>query len=165
MPIRALLFLLSLAIYGLAQVLPCLSFVSVPTELALKESAAGNMSLDTFDDTLIAMSGFELTMYGGLALLLFWQKAAIGWLANPAYWCSAVLFSRQRYRSAAIISVLAVIAGGIGTTLAFHYTLPTGSSPYSSFALKGILPGFWLWLMAPVLLVLSSVLCLFRPIK
>ncbi len=87
MPIRALIFLLSLTIYGLAQALPCLSFTSVPTKLTFEEAAAGNMSLDTFDDTLIPMSGFELTIYGGLALLLFWQIAAIGWLANPIYWC------------------------------------------------------------------------------
>lgn len=164
MPIRALLFLLSLAVYGVAQALPCLSFISVPTELALEETAAGKMSLDTFDDALVSMSGFELTMYGGLALLLFWQVAAIGWLANPAYWCSAVLFSRQRYKSAAIASVLAVIVGGIGTTSAYHYNLPTGS-PYSSLALQSVLPGFWLWLTAPITIAIASVLCLVRPIS
>ena len=162
MPIRALLFLLSLAIYCLVQALPCLSFISVPTELALKEIATGDMSLDSFGNTPIPMSGFELTMYGGLALILFWQIAAIGWLANPLYWCSAVLFSRQQYKSAAIASVLAVFVGGIGTTLAFHYMLPTGSSPYSRFALQEMLPGFWLWLTAPTILTISSVLCLVR---
>ena len=162
MPIRALLFLLSLAVYALVQALPCLTFLSVPTELALEEIAADNMRLDTFDNSLVAMGGFELTMYGGLALLLFWQIAAIGWLANPLYWCAAVLFSCQRYKSAAIASVLAVVVGGIGTTLAFHYTLPTGSSPYSSFALQGMLPGFWLWLTAPVMLAIAAVLCLVR---
>lgn len=165
MPIRALIFLLSLAIYGLAQALPCLSFISVPTELALEEIAAGNMSLETFDEALITMSGFELTISGGLALLLFWQVAAIGWLANPIYWCSAVLFSRQQYKGAAIAAVLAVVVGGAGTILAFHYALPAGSSPYASLALQRMLPGFWLWLTAPVMLILSSVLCLVRPIN
>jgi len=162
MPICALLFLLSLVIYGLAQALPCLSFISVPTALALKEIAGGNMSLDAFDNIPFPMSGFELTLYGGLALILFWQISAIGWLANPLYWCSALLFSQQKYKGAAIVSVLAVVVGGIGTTLAFHYMLPTGSSPYSSFALQSMLPGFWLWFSAPIMMATSSVLCLFR---
>lgn len=142
MPTQALLLLLSLAIYGVVQALPCLSFISAPTEFALKEIAQGKISLDTFDNTLITMSSWKLTISGGLALLLFWQTAAIGWLANPIYWSSVVLFSRQQYKSAAILSVLAVVVGGVGTTLAFYYTLPAGSSSYSSLTLQYILPDF-----------------------
>ncbi len=163
MSIRALLFLLSLIVYGLAQVLPCLSFVAVPTGLALEEINAGNMSLDTFDEAPITMNGLELTTYGALALLLFWQIGAVGWLANPVYWCAAVLFGRRQYRRAAITAVLAAVIGGIGTNLAFHYALPTGSSPYAAFALQQMLPGFWLWLTAPAVLTLSSIFCLVRP--
>ncbi|MGB3789388.1 MAG: hypothetical protein WA949_15360 [Phormidesmis sp.] len=163
MSMRALLFLLSLIVYGLAQALPCLSFIAIPTELALEEINAGNMSLDTFDKTPITMNGLKLTTYGALALLLFWQIAAVGWLANPIYWCAAVLFSRRQYRSAAIAAVLSVIVGGIGTYLAFYYPLPAGSTPYSSLALQQMRPGFWLWLTAPVMLALSSIFCLVRP--
>jgi hypothetical protein len=156
------LFLLSLAAYGLAHALPCLGFLSVPTETALAEAAAGNMTLDAFNGDIVTMNGLELTMYGAIALLLFWQVAAVGWLANPLYFGAVVLFNRQRYLSGALVAVLAAIVGGVGTTLAFQFPLPTGSSPYSSFALQHVLPGFWLWLSAPVLLAVTSLLCLFR---
>ena len=161
MIIRAL-FLLSLAAYGLAHALPCLGFLSVPTDTTLAEVAAGNMTLDAFNNDIFPMNGLELTMYGAIALLLFWQVAAVGWLANPLYLGSILLFNRRQYLSGALVAMLAAIVGGAGTTLAFQFPLPTGSSPYSSFALQQMLPGFWLWLSAPLLLAFASMLCLFR---
>ncbi|MGC1308797.1 MAG: hypothetical protein WA885_16345 [Phormidesmis sp.] len=138
----------SLFLYGLAQALPCLEFTFVPTEYAQLPADLRELSHETLPDRSYAMAGIELSM-GGMVGLLMLQISAIGWLANPLYWASAVLFMRQQYSYAVTLGGLAVLIGGAGTALAFRFPLPAGSGPGSAMILNSMLIGFWVWLAAP----------------
>ena len=146
--------LLSFVLYGLAMVLPCLSFAAQPTEFALQEIEAGVITGDSIGLGLVTMNGFELTFWG--VIVLAFEVGAVGWFANPIYWGAALLFSRHRYKGAALVAGAAVVVGGFGTLLAFRYVLPAGSTPYLQLALQHLLVGFWLWLAAPASLAITA---------
>jgi hypothetical protein len=108
-----------------------------------------------------AMKGIELTFFGIIGLL-FLQIPAIGWLANPIYWLCCITFMRQHYRFSAIAGMAAVLIGWGGTFSAFWFNLPADSGGVSEFSLSHFLLGFWLWLAAPGLIALISIIYLFK---
>jgi len=143
----------SLLLYGMALSLPCLLFNIVPRDPLVVNHLK--------DYGIYEMKGIEVTAWGILGLL-FLQIPAIGWLANPAYWLSCILFARQKYKFSAITSLTAIAVGYGGTLSAFWFKLPNGSNPDSALALKKLLVGFWIWLDAPVLLALISLFLLMK---
>ena len=154
MSLRALLTIFSLLLYGMAQALPCLSFVSESAIEVLEPAVTGQIPLESLAGNTIVMKGMELSFWGFFGLL-FLQIPALGWLANPTYLFSLVLLHRQRYSRAAIVALAAVVIGGFGTASAFYFNLPNGSSP-SEIALKQMLLGFWLWLAAPGVIAVGA---------
>ncbi|WP_052049494.1 hypothetical protein [Leptolyngbya sp. KIOST-1] len=81
---------------------------------------------------------------------------AIAWLANPLYWLACGLFVGGRYGGAIASALFAVFIGFAGTLSAYRFPLPNGSNPFSQLQLVQLLPGFWLWLAAPALLVVIA---------
>jgi hypothetical protein len=148
----------SLFCYGLAQALPCLMFLIVPNDFVGKYIPSGKLNAYGAPIDLYDYSGIELTIAGLFGLLFMQIPPALGWLANPAYWLSSVFFMQQKYLNAAIVGSLAVIIGYLGTISAFWYDLPNGSSPNSHLALDRLLAGFWVWLAAPGVIALASVI-------
>ncbi len=149
-----ILFLgLSLFLYGLALALPCLLFNVVPTE------SVGASSSDPND--VYAMKGIELTFFGIIGLL-FLQIPAIGWFANPIYWLCCVTFMMRRYQFAIIAGIAAILIGFGGTFSTFWFNLPADSGGVAEFALNQFLLGFWLWLAAPGLIILISIIGLLK---
>ncbi|MEQ9621606.1 hypothetical protein [Coleofasciculus chthonoplastes] len=144
---------LSLFLYGIALALPCLLFNVVPTD------SVGVSPSDPND--VYAMKGIELTFFGIIGLL-FLQIPAIGWFANPLYWLCCITFIMQRYRFSAIAGIAAVLIGFGGTFSAFWFKLPADSGGVSEFALNQLLLGFWLWLAAPGLIALVSIIGLLK---
>lgn len=144
---------LSLFLYGIALVLPCLLFDVVPKD------SVGVIPSDPND--VYAMKGIELTFFGIIGLL-FLQVPAIGWLANPIYWLCCIMFMMQRYRFSTIAGIAAVLIGFGGTFSAFWFNLPADSGGVSELALNKLLLGFWLWLAAPVFIALVSIIGLLK---
>lgn len=144
---------LSLFLYGIALALPCLLFNVVPLD------SVGVSPSDPND--IYAMKGIELTFFGIIGLL-FLQIPAIGWLANPIYWLCCATFVMQRYQFSAIAGIAAILIGFSGTFSAFWFNLPADSGGVSELALNQLLLGFWLWLAAPGLLSLISIIRLFK---
>jgi hypothetical protein len=145
-----ILFLgLSLFLYGVAQALPCLLFNVVPID-----AAGGGLS---DPNNVYAMKGIELTFFGMIGLL-FLQIPAIGWFANPLYWLGCITFLMQRYRFSAIAGMAAILIGFSGTFSAFWFNLPADSGGVSELALSQFLLGFWLWLVAPGVIALVSMI-------
>ena len=144
---------LSLLAYGIAMVLPCVLFNVVPIDPAkVNPLNVGDVH---------AMKGIELTAWGIFGLL-FLQIPAIGWLANPIYWLCCLCFGRQQYKLSAIAAITSVVIGFAGTLSAFWFPLPADSGGVSEFTLNQLLFGFWLWLAAPGLLALISIIWLFK---
>lgn len=85
--------------------------------------------------------------------MLFLQVPAITWLANPLYWLACGLFVRRSYGGAITSALLAILIGFTGTLSAYRFLLPNGSNPSSQLQLVQLLPGFWLWLAAPAMLI------------
>jgi len=106
-----------------------------------------------------AMKGIELTFFGIIGLF-FLQIPAIGWLANPIYWACCTTFMMQRYRRSIIAGIAAILIGFGGTFLAFWFNLPADSGGVAEFTLNRFLLGFWLWLAAPGLIALASIISL-----
>jgi len=105
--------------------------------------------------SIFIMNGAEVTACGILGLL-FLQVPAIGWLANPLYWFSCLLFVQKKYKLSITAACIAIILGFTGTISAYWLPLPNGSSPNSQFLLTQLLPGFWLWLAAPAFLIMIA---------
>lgn len=149
-----ILFLgLSLFLYGIALALPCLLFNVVPI---------GSIGVSPSDpNDVYAMKGIELNFFGIIGLL-FLQIPAISWLTNPIYWSCCITFMMQRYRFSAIAGIAAIIIGFGGTFSAFWFNLPADGGGVSELALNQLLLGFWLWLAAPGLIALASVIALLK---
>jgi hypothetical protein len=107
------------------------------------------------------MKGIELTFFGMIGLL-FLQIPAIGWLANPIYWLGCITFMMGRYRFSAIAGIAAILIGFGGTFSGFWFNLPADSGGVSELALSQFLLGFWLWLAAPGVIALGSVISLLK---
>ena len=137
---RLFLLGLSLSLYTMGLIFPALAFEIVN----YKTSYSGIM---------VNMRGIEVTAWGILGLL-FLQIPAIGWLANPLYWLSCVLFVKKKYQFSIAAALTAIIVGFIGTISAYWFALPNGSSPDSQILLTKLLLGFWLWLAAPIFLMI-----------
>lgn len=144
---------LSLFLYGIALALPCLLFNVVPTD-----SVGGSPS---DPNNIYAMRGIELTFFG-IVGLLFLQIPAVGWFANPIYWLCCVTFMMQHYRFSTVAGIAAILIGFGGTFSAFWFNLPADSGGVSKFALSQLLLGFWLWLAAPGLMALASIIGLLK---
>lgn len=140
---------LSLFLYGMALALPCLLFNVVPID------SVGASHSDPND--IYAMRGIELTFFGIIGLL-FLKIPAIGWFANPLYWLSCIMFMLRRCRFSAIAGMAAILIGFGGTFSAFWFNLPADSGGVSELALSQFLLGFWLWLAAPGLIALVSII-------
>ena len=140
---------LSLFLYGMALALPCLLFNVVPID------SVGASPSDPND--IYAMRGIELTFFGIIGLL-FLKIPAIGWFANPLYWLSCITFMLRRCRFSAIAGMAAILIGFGGTFSAFWFNLPADSGGVSELALSQLLLGFWLWLAAPGLIALVSII-------
>ena len=138
------LFLLgiSLLLYITALSLPALTFKRVEHRAMHANS-------------IYIMKGLEVTAWGIFGLL-FLQWPAIGWLANPLYWFSCVLFANKKYKFSTAAAFISIILGFAGTISAYWLALPNGSNPYSHMILTKLLPGFWLWLAAPAFLMIIS---------
>ena len=108
-----------------------------------------------------AMKGIELTFLGIIGLL-FLQIPAIGWIANPLYWLCCITFMLHRHSFSAITGIAAVLIGFGGTFSAFWFNLPADSGGVSEFSLSQLLLGFWLWLAAPGVIALASVIGLLQ---
>jgi len=144
---------LSLFLYGIALALPCLLFNVFPID-----SVDGSLSDPS---NVYAMRGGELTFFGIIGLL-FLQIPAIGWFANPLYWLCCITFMMRRYRLSAIAGTAAILIGFGGTFSAFWFNLPADSGGVSELALSQFLLGFWLWLAAPGVIALVSVISLLK---
>ncbi|WP_008312030.1 hypothetical protein [Leptolyngbya sp. PCC 6406] len=144
---------LSLFLYGIALALPCLLFNVVPTD------SIGVIPSDPND--VYAMKGIELTFLGIIGLL-FLQIPAIAWFANPLYWLCCITFMIKRYRFSAITGIVAILIGFGGTFSAFWFNLPADSGGVSELALSQFLFGFWLWLVAPSVIALASIIGLLK---
>lgn len=72
------------------------------------------------------------------------------------------MFMMQHYWVSAIAGIAAVIIGFGGTFSAFWFNLPADSGGVSELALNKLLLGFWLWLSAPVLIALISIISLLK---
>jgi hypothetical protein len=94
----------------------------------------------------VPSAGLELLLTGALGIL----AGSIAWFANPAYWLALLMFFLKRYRAA---RVFAGIATGIGLTAIFLTEMPGASS---STMVAGLGPGFAVWIVALVLLQVSS---------
>lgn len=143
----------SLFLYGMALALPCLLFNVVPIHVAGVRPPNPN--------DIYAMKGIELTFFG-IVGLLFLKVPAIGWLANPIYWLCCVNFIMQKYRLSIMTGTGAVLIGFGGTFSAFWFNLPADSGGVSELALSQFLLGFWLWLAAPGLIAVASMISLFK---
>ncbi|MGB3311353.1 MAG: hypothetical protein WA939_20700 [Nodosilinea sp.] len=144
---------LSLFLYSIALALPCLLFNVIPIN---------SIGVTPSDPSHVyAMRGIELTFFGIIGLL-FLQIPAIGWFANPIYWLSCITFMMQRYRVSFIAGIAAIVIGFGGTFLAFWFNLPADSGGIAEFSLNQFLLGFWLWLAAPGLIALVSIVDLLR---
>lgn len=162
MKYRVVFLVLSLLLYGIALSLPCLLFDIVPKPgVSEPNLPTGKLNAYGYPDNIYHMTGIELTI-AGIFGLLFLQIPAVGWLANPTYWLSCIFFVRQQYNFSAISALTAIILGFVGTVSAFWFRLPNGSSPFTDLALNRLLPGFWLWLVAPALLAFISLLRLLQ---
>jgi hypothetical protein len=137
---------LSLVIYIIALSLPSLEFGYI---------SRNTTYINGISDTYI-MRGIEVTAWGVLGLL-FLQVPAIGWLANPLYWLSCILLAQKKYKSSLAAAFISVILGFTGTIAAHWLPLPNGSNPYSQMLLIKLLPGFWLWLAAPICIIITSI--------
>ncbi|MBW4648372.1 MAG: hypothetical protein KME06_06685 [Kastovskya adunca ATA6-11-RM4] len=147
---------LLLLLYGIALSLPCLLFDIVPKPGASGANLpTGELNAYGYPDNIYEVKGIELTI-AGIFGLIFLQIPAVGWLANPAYWLCCIFFARQQDKFSAIVALIAITLGFLGTVSAFWLRLPNGSNPFSELALNKLLPGFWLWLAAPGLLALIS---------
>lgn len=144
---------LSLFLYGVALALPCLLFNVVPIDAASRGLSDPN--------NVYAMKGIELTFFGMIGLL-FLQIPAIGWLGNPLYWLCCITFMMRRYRFSTIAGIVAILIGFGGTGSAFWFNLPADSGGVSELALSQFLLGFWLWLAAPGVIALVSVISLLK---
>ncbi|HEY9846013.1 MAG TPA: hypothetical protein V6D03_07435 [Candidatus Caenarcaniphilales bacterium] len=153
---------LSFLLYGLAMTLPCLFFNIVGKPgVSGPNLPTGALNAYGYPDNIYEMKGIELTI-AGLFGLVFLQLPAVGWLANPLYWASCVFLARQQYRLCALVGLVAVSVGLAGSLSAFWWRLPSGSNPFTEMALQKLLPGFWVWLAAPGLLILASLLRLWQ---
>ncbi|MFH7027965.1 MAG: hypothetical protein ACHBN1_21840 [Heteroscytonema crispum UTEX LB 1556] len=152
---------LSLLLYGIALSIPCLLFDISPKGVPKSEAPPGKINAYGNLDNICDMTGIELTIVGLFGLFGV-IPPAIGWLANPAYWMSCILFARQQYKFSMISALIAIILGFAGTVSAFWFRLPNGSSPFTELALNKLLPGFWLWLAAPGFIALIGVFKLSR---
>ncbi len=139
---RFFLLGISLSLYTMGLISPALAFEIVN----YKTSYSGVM---------VNMRGIEVTAWGVLGLL-FLQIPAIGWLANPLYWLSCVLFVKKKYQFSIASTLTAIIVGFLGTISAYWLALPNGSSPDSQILLTKLLLGFWLWLAAPTFLMIVN---------
>ncbi len=153
MKYKIVLLGLSLFLYGIALALPCLLFNVVPID------SVGGSPSDPND--VYAMKGIELTFFGIIGLL-FLQIPAIGWFANPIYWLCCITFMMKRYKFSTIAGVAAILIGFGGTFSAFWFNLPADSGGVSEFALGQFLLGFWLWLAAPGLIAVTSIIGLLK---
>lgn len=157
---RSLVMLLSLATYGLAQAIPCLGFTEVATDVVQDPSLVDPSLFSTSSNSQITLTGIELFFYGFFGVL-FLQIPAMGWLANPLYGLSLFFFSRARHRKAALLALIALLIGAVGTASAFYFNLPNGSAP-SELMLRQLLIGFWLWLAAPGVIALAALRLFFQ---
>jgi hypothetical protein len=153
---RIILIGLSLILYGIALILPCLLFDILPKGVAKSEAPPGNINAYGNLDNIYEMTGIELTIAGLFGLLFGVIPPSIGWLANPTYWMSCFFFARQQYKLSTIFAIIAIILGFAGTVSAFWFRLPNGSSPITELALNKLLPGFWLWLAAPLFIAIIN---------
>lgn len=153
MKYKIVLLGVSLFLYGIALALPCLLFNVVPIDSVVGSPSDPN--------NVYAMMGIELTFFGMIGLL-FLQIPAIGWFANPLYWLCCITFMMQRYRFSAIAGIGAILIGFGGTFSAFWFNLSADSGGVSELALKQLLLGFWLWLAAPALIALTSIIGLLK---
>ena len=144
---------LSLFLYGIALALPCLLFNVVPID------SVGVIPSDPND--VYAMRGIELTFFGIIGLL-FLQIPALGWFANPIYWLCCITFMMQRYQFSTIAGITAILIGFGGTFSAFWFNLPADSGGIAEFSLNQFLLGFWLWLAAPGLIAIVSIIRLLK---
>ena len=144
---------LSLFLYGIALALPCLLFNVVPID------SVGVIPSDPND--VYAMRGIELTFFGIIGLL-FLQVPALGWFANPIYWLCCITFMMQRYQFSTIAGITAILIGFGGTFSAFWFNLPADSGGIAEFSLNQFLLGFWLWLAAPGLIAIVSIIRLLK---
>ncbi|MCG6133495.1 MAG: hypothetical protein MET45_02315 [Nostoc sp. LLA-1] len=153
---RIILIGLSLILYAIALSLPCLLFDIVPTDVDTLEAPPGNINAYGNVDKSYEMTGIELTIAGLFGLLFGVIPPSIGWLANPIYWMSCFFFARQKYKYSTIFALTAIVLGFTGTVSAFWFRLPNGSSPFTELALNKLLPGFWLWLAAPLFIAIVN---------
>ncbi|GAC1457443.1 MAG: hypothetical protein NVS2B14_06770 [Chamaesiphon sp.] len=162
MKARLLFIGLSLLLYRIALSLPCLLFNIVPVHGASGvDSPTGKLNAYGNPDNIYQLTGIELTIAGAFGLIFF-LFPAVGWLANPAYWLSCILFAQQQYSFSVISALAAIILGLVGTVSAFWIKLPNGDSPFTELALNRLLPGFWLWLAAPGFLLFISSYYVYR---
>ncbi|BCL34623.1 hypothetical protein [Nostoc sp. MS1] len=162
---RIIIIGLSLLLYGIALSLPCLLFDILPRGVAKADAPPGQINAYGNLDNITEMTGIELTIAGLFGLLFFVISPSLGWLANPTYWMSCIFLARQQYKFSFFSALIAVIIGFAGTVSAFWYRLPNGSSPNSELLLNKLLPGFWFWLAAPLLIGVVSLLKLTKLIK
>lgn len=72
------------------------------------------------------------------------------------------MFMIRRYWFSAIASLAAVLTGFGGTFSTFWFNLPADSGSISELILNQLLLSFWLWLAAPGVITLVSVISLLK---
>ena len=96
---------------------------------AIAETYPGGMRIDE--------QGYLILAMGWMGILI----AQVGWFANPLWLLGLILLWRQRWKGAAIASVLAVLVGAVSFML-YRTGLPSDSGATIK---AGLLVGFWVW--------------------
>ncbi|MEO1210060.1 MAG: hypothetical protein AAFX78_11010 [Cyanobacteria bacterium J06638_20] len=121
--------LLSLAFYGLALALPAFNFLN-----------RGEFNTVP-DGALTLMPGWEVLALGWLGIFV-WQFA---WFANIAYFASLGLWLNRAWRTAVILSLIAV-GLGLNTLFLFVQELPSNGAGATRY-LQSLQPGFYCWML------------------
>ena len=101
--------------------------------------------------------GLALLESGPFALI-FALPTGGAWLANVGFLLACVLFFRLQYKAAFWTATVSVVLGFSLTQFGKHFPVPWDEAGLTKQYIDKTLMGFWLWLSAPALIAVSSLL-------
>lgn len=150
---KIILLFLSLALYICCLFFPAVEFERVSAIMGpLQVAGVGNEA----SGPLESMRGCELLVYGPFGLL-FGQLGALGWLANPLYFTCVLVPLVEKdngYFKWLSMVALSFALASLFLTNWFPLVADEGSVVHRS-AVNPLL-GYWLWLLAIVLICVFS---------
>jgi hypothetical protein len=144
--IKLLIFLVSILCFLLACALPAVDFNLV--YVGDNAAAYGQVVEDIWPGGVLLLSGW--------AAMLVTPIPGSAWLANFLYLATAILYWFKRQGLTILVGILAVILGFIGTYISMWMPLIGDEQGNTRLALDHFLVGFWLWLAAPLVLVIGT---------